>query len=358
MSEVGRELLARAEEFLQAEVAELANQMDSDPALLQEKFSRMSQLGLLSMRRPMEYGGPAIDEISFRHFQELVARYSGSLAFLQTQHQSAVKMVANSENEQLKQKVLLKAGQSRFYGIGFSQLRRAGDPLLKAEDQGEHYLLYGKVPWVTGHGFFHDFVIGAALPDGSAVFGIVPFVDSLVDGGSIIFEGPMKLAAMESPRTMSASLQDFPLDKSSVLFIKEPNWILENDMINVTLQAWFALGCARAGLDIVQEAFERRKSDFIHASWIELDRELGECRQAASDQQRPLEDRLRARAWAIDLAARCSHAGVVVSSGAANSVHHKAQRVYREAMVYTVSAQTGEIMQATLDRLVRRGGPT
>ena len=39
---------------------------------------------------------------------------------------------------------------------------------------------------------------------------------------------------------------------------------------------------------------------------------------------------------------------------AANSIHHPAQRVYREALVYTVSAQTTAIMEATLKRIVSR----
>jgi hypothetical protein len=59
------------------------------------------------------------------------------------------------------------------------------------------------------------------------------------------------------------------------------------------------------------------------------------------------------RAWAIDLAARIAHAAVTVSSGAANYSHHDAQRVYREALVFTVTGQTRAVMEATLERLTR-----
>jgi len=65
------------------------------------------------------------------------------------------------------------------------------------------------------------------------------------------------------------------------------------------------------------------------------------------------DERLAVRAWAIDLAVRCAHAAVTASSGAANSLSHPAQRIYREALVYTVSAQTTPIMEATLKRLIR-----
>jgi len=65
-------------------------------------------------------------------------------------------------------------------------------------------------------------------------------------------------------------------------------------------------------------------------------------------------DRLQLRAWAIDLAVRCAHAAVTVSSGAANYSDHPAQRVYREAMVYTVFGQTTPVMEATLARLISK----
>ena len=65
--------------------------------------------------------------------------------------------------------------------------------------------------------------------------------------------------------------------------------------------------------------------------------------------------RLDLRVRMIDLMVRCAHAAVVSSSGAANSVDHPAQRIFREAMVFSVSAQTGPIMEATLERIAGRG---
>ncbi|MGA9379609.1 MAG: cyclase family protein, partial [Phormidium sp.] len=48
----------------------------------------------------------------------------------------------------------------------------------------------------------------------------------------------------------------------------------------------------------------------------------------------------------------CAHAAITVSSGAANLKSHPAQRVYREALVFTVSGQTEGIKAATLQRLI------
>lgn len=349
------EILSESEEFLATEIAPRANEIDGSESALRQALQGLKDRKLMALRRPVEYGGPELDETSFRLFQESVARRSGSLAFLQTQHQSAVSMIGKWGSNELKARLLPHMADNHMVGIGFSQLRRTGDPILKAVDTGNGYRLDGSVPWVTGHGFYQEFLIGAALPNGDAVFGIVPFADTEVNGGAITFDGPMRLAAMESPRTMSATLTNWHLDDDNVAFVKPAGWLANNDMINVTLQAWFALGCARAGLDIVLAAHTKRGAEFLLSAWQALDSELARCRAKILENEEDLHARLKARAWAIDLAARCAHAGVASSSGAANSIHHDAQRVYREALVYTVSAQTAEIMEATLNRLVDRG---
>ncbi|QYK52479.1 MAG: acyl-CoA/acyl-ACP dehydrogenase [Fimbriimonadaceae bacterium] len=355
MEELKEDILAIADNYLTEYVAPNANEIDGSEEALRVALQGLCDRKLMALRRPMEYGGPGLDEISFRMFQESVARASGSLAFLQTQHQSAVSMISKGENESLKQQLLPRMADERLIGIGFSQLRRPGPPMLAATPDGNDFILNGQVPWVTGHSFFGEFLIGASLPSGEAVFGVVPFSDQEVENSSISFTGPMRLAAMESPRTMTAELKNWRLTSENTAFIRPKDWITNNDMINVTLQAWFALGCARAGLDIVHASYEKRKAPFIFDAWKQLDEELTLCRERILENHTELHERLAARAWAIDLAVRCAHAGVTSSSGAANSIHHNAQRVYREALVYTVSAQTSDIMEATLKRLVARG---
>lgn len=350
------ELLDLAETFLREEVGPKAADIDLDPEALGEALDGLCRRNLMALKRPASYGGPAIDEAGFRQFQESVARYSGTLAFLQTQHQSAVSLIAKGENEELKRATLpFMADGRRLIGIGFSQLRRPGPPILTATPVDGGYRLDGVVPWVTGLGFYPEFLVGAALPDGRAVFGIAPLADE--PGVKV---GPvMRLAAMESARTVAVTFDAWHLAESSVAFIKPARWIHTNDQINIALQGFFALGCARAGLDVVLVAYEKKGADYILGAWQALDAELGNCRAAMIEAQRisgeeTTKEKLALRAWAIDLASRCAHAAVTASSGAANDLRHPAQRIYREALVFTVSAQTSAIMEATLERLARR----
>lgn len=343
-------------EELRTTIGSRAQRMDHEPEALRWTLDLLAERHLLALKRPEEYGGPAVGEEQFRAFQEAIARISGALAFLQTQHQSAVSLIARSENAELKQTYLPKMHDGeKLVGIGFSQLRRSGPPMVTAEPVEGGYSISGTVPWVTGWDFYPEFLVGASLPDGRAVFGIVPLTSQV----GVSVSEPMHLAAMTSANTVSVQFADYLLRDSLVALIQPAGWIQRNDMINVALQGMFAMGCAQASLDIVLANATKKDLPFLHQAYRQLSSELEECREAtrraqAAANEETTTERLSVRAWAIDLAVRCGHAAVTSSSGAANSVDHPAQRVFREAMVFTVSAQTGPIMEATLERLARR----
>jgi alkylation response protein AidB-like acyl-CoA dehydrogenase len=351
-------LLEIAESYLRESVAPVASEIDENPLALKEALQGMGNRSLLALRVPKSWGGAQVSEETYRRFQQLVPRYSGALAFLQTQHQSAAEMLTNSENESLKRQYLPYMGTGQvLVGVGFSQLRRQGDPPVKAIPVEGGYQLEGEVPWVTGFGFFQDFIVGAALPDGRAVYGMVPFIETCQDaGGAIAFSEPMELGAIASTNTVTATLTNWFLAEEHVVFVKRAGAIHENDKKNVLYHGFSALGCARAGLDILEAAHSSKQLPFLKLAFESLNEEVTRCNaamlQALQPESQSWEERLQLRAWAINLAVRCANAAVTVSSGAANYRYHAAQRVYREALVFTVSGQTTAVMEATLARLV------
>jgi alkylation response protein AidB-like acyl-CoA dehydrogenase len=354
-------LLNLAESFLRESVAPMASQIDTHPEALQEALQGLGERFLLALRVPKAWGGGGVNEATYRRFQMLVPRYSGALAFLQTQHQSAAGFLTKSNNELLKRKYLPYMGKGHvLIGVGFSQLRRKGDPLVKAIPVTGGYQIEGTVPWVTGFGFFQEFIVAATLPDGRAVYGVVPFVETVQEtGGTITLSEPMELGAIASTNTVTATLTHWFLPEECVVFIQPAGAIHENDQRNVLHHSFFALGCAKAGLDIVEVAYQTKQLPFIQRAFEELNNELARCEsaimQALSPNSQTWEAQLQLRAWAINLAQRCASAAVTVSSGAANYRYHVAQRVYREALVFTVSGQTIAVMEATLGRLVHGG---
>ncbi|NJM88331.1 MAG: acyl-CoA/acyl-ACP dehydrogenase [Hydrococcus sp. RU_2_2] len=346
-------VINEAETYLKTIIAPQATELDRDSNALKIALKEMGDRALLALRIPQSWGGLQCNEATFHRFQMLIARYSGALAFLQTQHQSAGNLIANSDNKSLKQNYLPFMGSGKILvGVGFSQLRRQGEPLMKATPVALGYRLDGEVPWITGFGFFQDFIIGATLPNGDAVYGIVPFEEC----DRIQLSAPMELTAMKSTNTVNAKIDGWLLARDRILTIKPAGAIEQQDLKNVLYHSFFALGCARAGLDIVEINYHRKKLLFLKHAFDSLDRELTRCGQAIFEalesNLQPFETKLQLRAKAINLAGRCTQAAVTASSGAANSLQHPAQRVYREALMFTVFGQTTAVMQATLEQLL------
>ncbi|GJD22162.1 hypothetical protein RIVM261_071180 [Rivularia sp. IAM M-261] len=340
--------------FLLTEVQKNANSIDSDSNELFLALRGLGNLDVLALRLPRAWGGKEVEEVEYGIFQELVARYSGALAFLQTQHQSAVGMLVNSNNSELQLKYLPRVSKGEvFLGVGFSQLRREGTPLISAVSVEGGYVLNGVVPWVTGWGVFHEFIVAASLPDGSALFGMAPFKEEEFIRISAVAD----LAAMPSTNTVEVVFSNWFLASECVVFIKPPGWIHEQDKSNVLKSTFLATGCALAGLDIIEVAARKKNLPFITNAYVSLQNELNDCRATIHDalvnKDIDFAQKLELRAWAIELTTRIAHAAITVSSGAANYKHHNAQRVYREALICTVTGQTRDVMAATLEKLTK-----
>ncbi len=302
-----------------------------------------------------------VSEIDYFLYQEALARYSGTLAFAQTQHQTATALIARGSNEFLKQKYLPHLSQGQILaGVGFSHLRRPGSPMLRATPCNDaDYQLSGCVPWLSGYGVFQRAIVAARLPDNRVLFALIPFGETSQSlGGTLAFSEPMPLAAMSATNTVSAELHHWLLTADNVADIRPAGWLEAKDRTSILNPTPFALGSARAGLDILQIAVrgEGEGDRAVLETWDALNRELGDCREAilaAKGETRPTAEQLTLRAWSLELSQRCAYAATIVSRGAANHRQNAAQRIYREALVFAVSGQTTAVMAATLARLRR-----
>lgn len=357
MKSEATELLSIATTYLQEQVAPQANQLDRDVDALRLALQELGDRSLLALKVPSNLGGSGLTAIDYGRWCMAVARASGALAFLQTQHQSAASQLAKTENKYLQAKYLpyLATGEV-LIGVGFSHLRRRGKPMVSAQRVPEGYLITGKVPWITGFNYFHHFILGASLADGSEIYALLPLQETYqVKGGKIQFTQPMELIAMTATNTVSATLNNWLLRGENILTINPPGSIQLTSQQNVLHHGFYALGCAKAGLDILQATGVKKQLDFITTSWQALQGEVNDCVDrvfaSMSNENTTYQEQLRLRTWAINLAGKCSQAAIIAASGGANSVHSPAGRVYREALLFSVSGQTKDVMQSSLQEL-------
>jgi alkylation response protein AidB-like acyl-CoA dehydrogenase len=343
--------LDAALQFLSDRVRPTADELDQNLDALRDALGDMGRHGLLGLRVPRDHGGLGFGSIEFRRFQEASARASGALAFLESQHQSACSLVARSSNEPLRARLLPKLARGEeTSAIAFSHLRRAGPPLVQATAVPGGYQLRGRLPWVTGWGIFTLCVTAAPLTDGRILFAVHPLATS----ATMTASPPLALAAMGVTQTVTVDVQDHFVPESDVVDLHPPTWIQENDRIAVVLQSPLALGCAQAGIDVLRDEAAKRKNGGMAEAAERLDRELEICRTEAyraMEENGDLDRGLRARAAAIELAGRTTHAAVVAAAGAGNLLSHPAQRVYREALAFSVLALSPPIQDAALRRL-------
>ena len=351
------ELLHTVDAWLLDQVAPRAEQLNAEPAILLDAFKGLGEQGWLTLRVPVHKGGRGVPPNIYFGFQFLIARYSGALAFLQTQHQSAASFIANGKNDSLQTTYLpeMSTGLRRL-GIGFSHLRRPVSPLQAIPVAGG-YQLRGDIPWVTGHDIFEECVIAATLPDGKALFGIIPLRDQQ-HNSSISISPPIPLMSMAVTNTVRVGLDDWFLPTPQVIDIKPADWLTTSDRRGVLKAARLALGCAQAGLDCMTQAIDRKGWRSLTDDHNRLQKAVNDCFIACLEQiessafsESDIAYRRSLRAQAVDLAGRCAHGAIAIEGGAANMLSHPAQRIYREALIFTVSGQTPELAQSILAQL-------
>jgi len=339
------------ETYLREFVAPKAAEIDRAPQALEVALQGMGERNWLALKVPPHLGGGGWSEIEYCRCQILMARYSGALTFLQTQHQSAASQLAKSDNLALQEEYLPQMGNGqKLVGVGFSHLRRRGQPLLTASPVTEGYLLNGNLPWITGLGFFDDFIVGATLPDGGELYGILPFKNTTDE--KLSFSRPMSLIAMSATNTVSGKLHNYLLKPDRVVKINFPGAIHLSTRQNILNHGFSALGCAYGGIDIIRAMGKRKQLSFLEEFARHFLQEVTKCERsltlALSDQETLYEDQLKLRSQTINLAVKCSHAAVIAAGGSANAIDSPAGRVYREALLFSVSGQTIDVMEASL----------
>jgi alkylation response protein AidB-like acyl-CoA dehydrogenase len=343
--------LDEARSFFTDWVRPRAGAIDQSLPALREALEELGRRGYLGLRIPREFGGLDFGPMDFRRFQEASARASGALAFVESQHQSASGLLVRSSNAGLRARALPRLARgAESSAIAFSHLRRSGPPALTAAPAPGGIRLDGRLPWVTGYGLFTHCVTAAVLTDGRVLFAYHPLTES----AALVPSTPLELAAMAVTQTVAVEVRGLFVPESDVVEIHPATWIQENDRIAVALQSPLALGCAQAAIDVLQAEAARKGRSAMTDAAARLGRELESVREEAyraMEENVDFQRSLGARSAAIELAGRAAHAAVVAAAGAGNLMDHPAQRVYREALAFSVLALSPPIQEAALARL-------
>lgn len=346
--------LDAAREIAETVLAPRANEIDRMSVPPEDNIRRLAAAGLLGLSTPERYGGAGAPGTVLRAYSEILSAACGVTTFVQGQHLSACALINGGENEALKERVLpLFARGERLCGVAFSHLRRPGPPTMRVTCDGEAYVFNGVAPWFTGWGVMDDVVLGGTLEDGRLLYTVVP-----LDGPGLTATPPMELCTMNASGTVELLCKDFRAEPAQAMKTITMTQMGSSDLgaiLGVTPQIF---GMATASIALVRRLAEQRSNplffwtcDALEGEMVRL-RRLVDAWRDRTTAEGYKENALAARAACIEFGVRAAHAAVTATGGSANARNNTAQRLFREAMFYTLTAQTRDVQAATLERII------
>ncbi|MDM7325663.1 MAG: acyl-CoA dehydrogenase family protein [Thermosynechococcus sp. Uc] len=345
-------ILTEIQTYLNSFVSPIANRIDQQKTLLSESLQTLGNLGIFRLGVPKAQGGLGCDRRTLWHLSLQLAQTSGALAFLVAQHQSALGILLEHTEGNVAQTYLadLVKGQV-LIGVSFSHLRH--NPVdLQAQPTSKGYRLQGMLPWLSGFQHMTMFVAAAPLPDQRILFALMPFINAQqASGGILHLSLPLPLAAVPSTQTVQAEVVNWLVPPEDVVGISGADWIALRDRQQLLRSSAAPMGCARASLQILAERADAKNlyhhfRDRWHRLYDQIQGELENLNP-------PYHAQLRAAA--IHLAIQTSQAALIASGGSALVLSHTVQRLYREAMLYTVSGLNAPLRHALMEGLLLEG---
>jgi alkylation response protein AidB-like acyl-CoA dehydrogenase len=342
--------LAEVERYLR-ERADETDRLTRWPA---EQLRRCAEAGVLRWFAPPEFGGLSISQADVLRNLSRLAAACLTTTFCLTQPAGVIGRIAACDNDELRQTLLPELISGRhFASVGIAHLttsRRHVQPVMRAREEGDSFVLDGEIPWSTGAKHSAWLVTGAVLDDGRQLLTVLP-----TDLPGVTVEPPAEMVGLSATCTGPVRCDGVRLER---------RWLMAPVMSDVLkhgkgagtggLQtSALALGTARAGIDYLRDEAQRRP-DFqrvvagLDDDWRSINADLAAL--AGGEMTTSPED-LRRRANGIAL--RAAQAALAAAKGSGYVVGHPAGRWCREALFFLVWSCPAPVTSATLCELAR-----
>ena len=317
--------------------------MDRAPAVPVEQLDLLAAAGLFGVSAPASVGGADLDLPTFGLVAEALAGGCLATAFVWAQHHGLVRALAEpAAPAALRADWLggLASGSVRA-GAAYGGLQ-PGPPRLRADPNGDGWLLSGESPWATGWELVDVLHVAARGPEDTLVWLVV----DAVERPGLTAERQQVVAA-DAASTVRLRFAGLPVPGSrvrAVLPYEPPGLTGPPLRTNGSLP----LGVAGRCITLLTPD-PARPADPAE----ELAVELAGCRQALDDAVTATDPDAMplARAAASELAVRAAAALAVHTGSSAALAGSAAERLTREALFLLVFGSRPRIRTALLDRL-------
>jgi butyryl-CoA dehydrogenase len=362
--------------FVKREVKPVASRLDREGIYPSELVKRLSEMGLMGMLVPQEFGGSGMDLLSCVVAMEEISKGWASLAVAMSVHNSLVcAPILRFGSAAQKQKYLAPLARGEWLGCYAltepSAGSDAGSIQTRAKRTENDFVLNGNKIFIT-NGNRADLAIVYAVTDPARdKKGISAFIVEKNSPGFVVGKLEDKLG-LRSSDTASLLFEDCRVPHENLLGVEGEGFkialaTLDGGRIGIAAQALgIAQGCLEESVAYAQQRrqFGRAIAEFEAIQWMLADMatEIDAARlltyRAAwlAEQGRTFtNEAAMAKLFASEAANRAAYKAIQIFGGYGYTKEFAVERFFRDARITTIYEGTSEIQRLVIARRLIHG---